>query len=189
MKKTNLDILDLPDNPVHMSRFGHATVVDVVFDILPQEITANLDKEIMKESSDDPDQKFKDMVNHHYPPSYKKATKWLDEGKTSYDNKDYKHASYCFGVASHYISDTFMAPHCVSRESNKDHHNFEKAIDTITPKADYLKGDLESLMIKGVEQGQKDWKIWKQTKDISIVQSEADEAASTFYSIMKNILS
>ncbi len=189
MNDTKLD-LDLPDDPVHMSRIGHDTVAGVVFDALLPEMKANLNKEVMKESSDDPDKKFKDMVTHHYPPSFKRASKWLKEGKTSYDNKDYEHASYCFGVASHYITDTFMAPHCVNRESSDDHHDFEKAIESITPHANYLDGDLESLMKKGVEQGQKDWTKWKKNKyDDSILQEEADSAASASLTAIKNALS
>jgi Zinc dependent phospholipase C len=182
--------LDFPVSPFHMTKIGHATVVDAVFDALPPEVRNNLKKNIMEDSSDDPDQKFKDMIKHHYPPSFKEATKWLKEGKASYNNKDYEHASYCFGVASHYITDTFMAPHCVNHEPSKDHHDFEKAMEKIIPHANLLNGDLKSLMISGVERGQKDWKQWKKSKnDTSILQNEADMAASASLTAIKYTLS
>lgn len=173
----------------HMPWPAHATVAEVVFDKLPADVQKNLDKQKMKDSSNDPDEIFKDTALHHYPPSYKKATEWLDNGKKSYDNKDYEEASHCFGIASHYISDTFMAPHCVSREKAQDHHNFEKATNDMTPKASYLEGDLDSLMKKGVEQGKIDWPNWLKTHDTNIVQREVNEAASASFTAIKNTLS
>ncbi|WP_321421756.1 zinc dependent phospholipase C family protein [uncultured Methanobacterium sp.] len=181
--------LKFPENPFHMTRIGHSHVIDAVYNALPPEMKNNLKIDIMEDSSDDPDQKFKDMVKHHYPPSYKEATKWLTEGQTSYKAKDYDRASYCFGVASHYITDTFMAPHCVERESSKEHHNFEKKMESLTPNAVELKGSLDSLMKVGVEQGQKDWQAWLKTRDETILQSEADKAASASYTFIKNAIS
>jgi hypothetical protein len=181
--------LDFPVGPFHMTKIGHQDVVDAVFNSLPSEIRDNLKLDVMKESSDDPDQIFKDMVKHHYPPSYKEATKWLDKGKASYEQKDYKQASYCFGVASHYITDSFMAPHCVDHEPSNDHHKFEKKMENITPNAQYLDGYLESLMIQGVAQGQKDWKKWQSNKnDESILQEEANMAASATLTAIQNTL-
>lgn len=180
--------LDLPDQPEMMTRFGHANVIMAVYEALNSEIRHNLDKETLIETSDDPDEKFRDMVNHHYPPSYKKATKWLEDGKSKYNNSDYVSASECFGISSHYITDTFMAPHCVSHEPSDHHSKFEKKIESIQPKAVYLEGDLESLMIKGVEQGQKDWQKWESSHDVSILKSEADMAASVSLTAIQNAI-
>lgn len=168
---------------------GHASVAEVIYNAFPKNIKTNLDVEAMIDGSNDPDEKFKDTATHHYPASYKRAIKWLNDGKLNYDSKNYKRSSYCFGVASHYISDTFSAPHCVKGEPNKVHHKFEIVDDDYTPNVEFISGDLETLMKKGNEQGKIDWKNWEKTKNPSIPHTEADIGASVAYSAIKNILS
>ncbi len=56
-------------------------------------------------------------------------------------------------------------------------------------KLDLDADDLETLMKKGVESGQKDWTKWKENKDDdSILQEEVDSAASASLTA-KNALS
>ena len=167
---------------------GHASVAEKIFMGLPLDIQEKLNLDKMIDGSNDPDQEFKDTAAHHYPNSYKRAIKWLEEGKASYKEKDYDHASYCFGVFTHYVADSFAAPHCVSKESGKDHHNFEIVADELTPQITYLKGDLDTHMKKGFEKGKSDWKKWKKTHDKLIIQSEVDMGASAAYSALKNAL-
>jgi hypothetical protein len=167
----------------------HASVAEVTYNALPADVKKNLELKRMEDGSNDPDEKFKDMANHHYPQSLKKANKWLEDGKKFYETKKYSDASYCFGVATHYISDTFSAPHCVSKELSRDHHSYEKISDSYTPQVTYLKGDLDTLMKKGVEQGKLDWAEWIKTKDESIPHRGVDMGASVTYSTIKNILS
>lgn len=170
-------------------RPGHATVIEVVYGALPDDVKKNLELEQMKIGIRDPDNKFHDTISHHYPPTYKKATKWLDEGKNSYDKKDYEHASYCFGVAAHYISDTFVAPHCVDHEKGTDHHKFEKIGDDLTPEIIPVKGDLDTLLKNGFIQGQLDWKKWmKNKKDSSAVQDEMNHGVSVAVFAIENSL-
>lgn len=168
---------------------GHAAMIKVIYNALPDKLKRNLDLDAMIDGSNDPDEKFRDTAMHNYPKSYKKAVEWIDQGKLNYETGNYKRASYCFGIASHYITDTFAAPHCVSKESGKDHHNFEIINDDYTPTIQVVTGDLDTLMQKGVEQGKEDWKNWKITKDPSIAHSEADMGASVTYEIIKSILS
>lgn len=168
---------------------AHATIVEVIYNTLPSDIQKNLVLEKMKDGSNDPDEKFKDTATHHYPASYKRAFKWLEDGKKFYNQKNYDNASYAFGVAAHYISDTFSAPHCVSKESGKDHHNYEIVADKFTPKVTYLDGDLDTIMKKGIEQGKADWNKWKKTQDRAIIQAGVDRGASAAYTAIKNTLS
>ncbi len=168
---------------------GHASVAEAVFLTLPADVQKNLNLEKMKDGSNDPDEKFHDTRAHSYPASYKRAMKWLDKGQTSYEEKNYDDASYSFGVATHYISDSFAAPHCVSKESGKEHHKYEIVADTFTPNITYLEGDLESQMKKGVELGKADWKLWLKTQDREIVQQGVDRGASAAYTAIKNVLS
>ncbi len=181
-----------PENTGIILKWGwpaHASVIEVVYNALPEKFKKKLVLEAMKDGSNDPDEKFHDTASHHYPASYKKATKWLEDGKLNYQTENYKRASYCLGVASHYISDTFSAPHCVSGEPGKEHHNFEIINDNYTPIAKYIPGDLDSLMQIGVKQGIDDWKNWKKSNDKSIPHCEADMGASVAYSIIKDLLS
>jgi hypothetical protein len=177
-----------PDIILKWSWPAHASVSEVVFTALPDNVQENLVLDAMKDGSNDPDEKFKDTASHHYPASYKKAVKWLDDGKNNYDAGNYNRASYCFGIASHYISDTFSAPHCVSKESGKDHHNFEIVNDDYTPTATLLADDLDTIMQKGIQQGKEDWEEWKETKDTTLPHKEADLGASAAYTAIKNIL-
>jgi len=167
----------------------HANVAEVIYNTLLVNIRKNLNLEKMKDGSNDPDQKFKDTATHHYPTSYKKAIKWLEDGKKYYNQKNYDEASYSFGVATHYISDTFSAPHCVSGESVKEHHNYEIIADNFSPKITYLNGDLDTIMKNGVEQGKADWNKWKKTQDRAIIQAGVDRGASAAYTAIRNTLS
>jgi len=112
-----------------------------------------------------------------------------EKGIKDLKKKNYDDASYSFGVAAHYISDTFSSPHCVSKESGKDHHNYEIVADEFTPKITYLEGDLDTQMKKGIEQGKADWTEWKKTQDRTIIQAGVDRGASATYTAIKNTLS
>ena len=115
----------------------HSDIVDVVYYGLPANVQGKLDLNMMRDGSNDPDEKFHDFTFHSYPKSYEKAKYWLDQGKAAYDRGDYSNASYDYGVATHYISDTFSAPHGVSRESSADHSKYEDHAKKLTPVATY----------------------------------------------------
>ncbi|MCE5214543.1 MAG: zinc dependent phospholipase C family protein, partial [Methanobacterium sp.] len=142
----------------------HSEIADFVYQGLPPEVQKNLNLEIMKNASNDPDEVFKDFTTHSYPKSYQKAKTWLDKGKIAYDRGDYKEASYDYGVASHYISDTFSAPHCVSKEDSADHSKYEDQAKDLKPAATNVSGDLESLLRNGYTQGGTSWNDWLETK-------------------------
>lgn len=189
-KKENLK-LKKPDESVNFILWywpRHTSVIEIVFNVLPEDVKENLDLQAMVDGSNDPDEKFKDLISPHYPASYKRAVGWLYDAEINYDSGNYKRASYCFGIATRYIIDTFSAPHCISKNSNKDRNNFETVIDDYTPTVNYIPGDLRMLMQKGVDQGKKDWKNWKKSKNLSIPHSEADMGASVTYSVIKDIL-
>jgi len=77
----------------------------------------------------------------------------------------------------------------VSHEKGTDHHKFEIIANNITPQIFPVKGDLNTLMKKGVDQGKLDWDNWMKTKDNSTVQNEVNEAASVVLSTIINNLS
>lgn len=164
----------------------HSDIVDVVYYGLPVDVQRNLDLNTMRDGSNDPDEKFHDFTYHSYPRSLEKAKSWLDQGKSAYDSGNYVQASYDYGVASHYISDSFSAPHTVSDESSSEHSRYEDHAKKLTPNAVYENGDLNSLMQDGENQGINSWSRWLNTKDDSIIQNDLNRGASAALSAVKN---
>lgn len=164
----------------------HSDIVDAVYYGLPVDVQQKLNLNAMRDGSNDPDQIFKDFRYHSYPKSYGKAKMWLDKGKTAYDNGNYNEASYDYGVASHYISDTFSAPHAVSREAYTLHQEYEDQAKSLKPTATYRNGDLNIQMQNGYNQGAISWDQWLQTKNSAIIQKNINTAASVSFSAIKD---
>jgi len=163
------------------------SIIRVIYKALPGNIQENLDMDAMKDGANEPDEKFKDKSLYNYPNSYDKATEWLELGGLNYETQNYKRASFCFGIASHYITDTLQAPHCVV-ESGNDAQNFEVEDDGYIPIINSLEGDIKALMQNAVDKGKKDWIKWLKTKDPAIAHSEADLGASVVYNEIINII-
>jgi hypothetical protein len=164
----------------------HSDIVDVVYYGLPADVQGKLDLNMMRDGSNDPDEKFHDFTFHSYPKSYDKAKNWLDQGKAAYDRGDYGNASYDYGVATHYISDTFSAPHGVSKESSADHSKYEDHAKKLTPVATYSNGDLNNILADGKNQGAASWSSWLQSKDDAIIQKNLNMGASASLSAVKD---
>jgi hypothetical protein len=163
----------------------HSQIVDVVYYGLPSDVQKNLKLEIMENASNDPDEIFHDFTYHSYPNSYNKSIYWLNQGKTAYDSGNYDNASYDYGVACHYISDTFSAPHGVSGESSSLHSKYEDHAKKFTPKTGPVNGDLNSLMENGKVQDAESWNSWIQTNDDSIIEKNLDNGTSVCMSAVK----
>lgn len=159
----------------------HSDIVDSVYYNLPASKKTKINLAAMEDGSNDPDEKFHDTRCHSFSSSYYKANTWLSKGKLAYKNKNYKYASYCFGVASHYISDTFSAPHCVSGESSYLHTKYETQGGYLTPKISYTSGSIYSLMSSGYYKGKTDWSYWIKTKKSAYVQTDLNRAASVSF--------
>jgi len=166
----------------------HSQIVEKIYESLPTSIQKNLDLNEMKDGSNDPDEKFHDFSNHNYPNSYYKANEWLKKGKIAYNNKNYYFASYCYGVASHYISDTYSAPHSANDKSYL-HSIYENQANKLKSSISYFNNDLYTSMKQGDAQGEKDWSNWKKTRKSSIVQNDLNRATSATYLAIKNSIS
>ncbi len=159
----------------------HRSLVDAVYYALDSKQTLNLS--LMEEGSIAPDKYFKDYVRHSYPKSYKQAEKWLAMAEDTYKTKDYGRASYAFGVASHYISDSFVAPHYISGESDKLHSLFEKQAEhKVSAKCRHYRYDLNESLYKASE-NKMDWEIWLDNKDSSIPERETEESLALLYAV------
>jgi hypothetical protein len=163
----------------------HSAILEKTYDTLPSYIKKNLNLNAMKDGSNDPDEKFQDFINHSFPNSYSKAKKWLNKGKLAYNHKNYYYASYCFGIASHYISDSFSAPHSAN-EISYLHSKYESQARSLNPTMNITNKDLYTSLKQGDLQGEKDWNSWKKTKKTSIIQKDLNAATSATYSAIKN---
>lgn len=159
----------------------HREIVYKTYSSMPSNIKKNLDLNAMKDGSNDPDEKFKDWRNHEFPGSYYKAQEWLKKGKYAYSKKNYRNASYCFGVASHYISDTYSAPHG-AHYLPTPHSEYEAQANKLTPAiiSGYNK-DLYTSMKQGDAQDRIDWNLWKKTRKSSIAQNDLNQATTSTY--------
>lgn len=166
----------------------HSKIVDKIYYSMPVYIQENLDLTAMRDGSNDPDEKFQDFINHSFPGSYFKAKEWLNKGKLAYREKNYYYASYCFGVASHYISDTFSAPHSAN-DTSYLHSTYESQANTLKPSIYRTNDkDLYSLLKQGDRQGEKDWNVWKKTRKSSITQNNLNQATTASYSTIKRCI-
>jgi hypothetical protein len=163
----------------------HSQIVDKIYTSLPYTIKKNLNLAAMRDGSNDPDEKFHDTRAHSFPSSYTRANIWLDKGAASYKNKNYRDASYCFGVASHYISDSYSAPHCVSGESSYQHSKYEDQASYLTPTVTYSTNSLYNSMSTGKTQGSMSWNSWIVTKNKNLVQTDLNRGASASYSAIR----
>ena len=164
----------------------HSNIVDAVYYSMPANVQHKLKLNIMRDASNDPDEKFHDTRSHSYSSSYKKAKTWLDKGKVAYRNRNYNYASYCFGVASHYISDTYSAPHTVSGESSSQHSKYENQAKYMKPSLWYMGGSLQSKLYYGYKIGKVSWKNWSKSKNPVIVHNDLNRATAATYSSIRS---
>ncbi|HNR25672.1 MAG TPA: zinc dependent phospholipase C family protein [Methanobacteriaceae archaeon] len=163
----------------------HDDFVEEVYYFLPADAQQKLNLELMKSASDDPDFKFFDYRFHHYPASCARADYWLDRGASAYEKGDYDQASYSFGVASHYITDSFCAPHCVDGATGY-HSLYEIQATTLNPHITIKSGNLDTLMADGHVKGQYSWNSWMTSRDSSYIQADLNRAASACYVAINN---
>ncbi len=166
----------------------HQEIVESNYNTLPSDMKQNLDLNAMKDGSDDPDFKFFDFQYHRYPDSRIKMDEWLNKGQEHYKNGDYYSASYCFGVASHYITDSFAAPHCAGFKG-PDHTLYETKASLIKPELKRTDGNLNSLLIDGQSTGKSDWNNWINIKNDSYIQNDLNKATDASYSTIYNSIS
>ena len=148
-----------------------------------------------------PDKIFKDgkYGNHKYPKSYKLAESWLKNGKTAYQEGNYNYASYCFGVASHYISDSYVVTHCANI-SKSDHRDYEKRSKEMKPSAIWYREDqfeeinfsvtghnesLKSKLAEAYKTGETRWDMWIEKRSMALVQLDLDTATTIAYNAIR----
>lgn len=168
------------------SQQTHQNSISKIYYSLPSSVQHKLNLNEMKRGSVAPDAVFQDQTNHLYSNSYPKAVSWLKAGRSAYRYGDYNYASYCFGVASHYIEDTFSAPHCYVGETHEQHIAYEQQANSRVPSIRYISGSIKSILYSGYTQGKTDMRSWLKTGSSSIVQKDLNNAGSAAYSMIRN---
>lgn len=162
----------------------HPRIAQKSVEALPLEVQNKINMTLVHQGSIDPDSVFHDNVHHHYPPAYDKATHWLNITKIAWKKEDYNNASYAFGVASHYISDSFATPHYIAKEPSWLHSKYEKQpnqfeIQTAcSNKKINIKERLEQESNKEYL-----WSVWLEEYDPSIPQGQVEKATELMYSV------
>lgn len=162
---------------------NHYEIVYQVYYSLPDNVHENLSLFEMLEGSGDPDLRFLDYQNHHYPQSQVKADYWLNQGRTYYQSGDYRNASYCFGLASHYIADGLCPPHTGGGHTGYMHTKFELEAAMFTPHLNTGENrSMDDLYTNSTDI----WNSWIKTGETSLIQQSLDNAASESYIQIKS---
>lgn len=165
----------------------HEEIVESNYYSLPSDIQHNLNLNLMKKGSMTPDFVFFDFKYHSYPNSYGKAVYWLNKGQSYYKKGDFYYASYCYGVSSHYITDSFSAPHAAG-VGGLQHIIYEAKASFLKPDVVNITGNLNSTMYNGDLNGTKSWNMWIKNKNDSLIQNDLDHATGASYNAISGSL-
>ncbi|MBI4814415.1 MAG: zinc dependent phospholipase C family protein [Methanobacterium sp.] len=167
---------------------NHYAIAEEVYYSLPADAQDKLDLSKMLDGADDPDYKFFDFQYHHYPASEEKANYWLLKGRECYQNEDYKQASYCFGVATHYLSDSVCPPHS-GGNSGYDHTRCELQAILLEPHITDTTGDMNSTLSVCNQKSETAWEQWILTGDDKYIKQCLNKAADVSYLAVNSAVS
>lgn len=169
----------------------HYRIVQAAYDGLPENIRANLNLGLIKDGStrpdqyvDKPDEYGQTYPNHFQPKARAQAEHWLGVAKSYYRNGDFDNASLALGIASHYIADACCLAHNPPYTYYWNlHEEFEDRGTRIWPKQPWgiSNFDLSQMLEQAETNASVKWERWIQTRDISIVQEDLNNAAVYTY--------
>lgn len=166
----------------------HEVFVESLYYTTNTSIELNLT--LLKIGSITPDKVFKDNARHSYPAALDEAKKWLSRAKEAYVSGNSNEASFTFGVASHYTSDMFAAPHNVKEESSKDHSYYEDqaeySYEFVPCMEDSTLINLDKELEDAIRTKQEEWENWISSKDEKIPQNSVADAMQFFYKVYKD---
>ena len=166
---------------------NHKAIMEKVYYSTPYEIQSKIDLEELRIGSIAPDKDFHDNRLHHYPKSYNKTVYWLGLTEKYIKENNYKNASYCFGVASHYISDSFVAPHYISGEDPKLHTKFEYQASTIQTKCKKKDYNINKTLYKASIKNPNDWEDWLKNENKESPQKELEQSMELVFSVFLDV--
>jgi hypothetical protein len=184
-------LIILPSTSAWNSGIGdtHDNIASKLYHSTPAHIQKHLDLKEMKKGARWPDYNGESKKWHGYPLSVIRVNTYLKKAKNAYLNKNYKMESFYYGVMSHYISDTYAAPHTVKRLSF--HTKYYAQGDRSGIKNYKIRYSSPTMMLKyGYFEGQKsagEWEkrsLWK-FRTTSVVQNDLNRAFSATLSIYR----
>ncbi len=188
MKKLTLIILCFLIPSVYAWGWNtHQKLAGNIYFSFPLELQLKLNLTLIEEGSIAPDKVFRDNVNHHYPKTINLSLKWINLTKYYLSKNNYNNASYSFGVLTHYISDSFVAPHYIYKEDPKLHSKFESQVKEYKQKTKCNNNIISITRLSEGSENKKDWELWLLSKDPLIPQEESEEAQAFLYSISMNL--
>lgn len=167
---------------------NHYAIVGEVYNSLPADEQSKLSLSEMINGADDPDFRFFDFKYHHCPGGQEKADYWLNKGHEYYVNGEYEPASYCFGVASHYLSDSVCPPHC-SGDSGYQHTSYELQALLYQPHIAVYEGDVDSTLNRDSQLADEAWDEWLKNSDEKYIQEYLNKAVEVSYFGIKGAIS
>ncbi|MBS3167881.1 zinc dependent phospholipase C family protein [Candidatus Woesearchaeota archaeon] len=157
----------------------HENIIEYVYYNLPLEKQQELNLTKLKEGSIIPDRDFRDTRKHSLPKSLEEAEKWLNNDSD---------LSLNIGIASHYISDSFVAPHNIAGEDYDDHAKYEGQVKYYYPNSDCKDYGYRLEDLKIASKNSKNWNLWLKTKNKSVPEKEVEESTKFLFSIILNKL-
>lgn len=154
---------------------GHENIVSSVYYQFDNKTQDKLNLSELKRGSTDPDRVFHDTRLHHFPPSYERVVYWLEIANQSFQSGDFNNASYAFGVASHYISDSFAAPHTVDGEDPNEHSEYEVVANSFVV-SDCKKLGEDLFITLSNHTKPEEWQEWRETRDKHLVYNHYKDA-------------
>ncbi len=164
----------------------HKGIIESSFERFPGGLREKLSLPLMQDGSLRPDRDFHDFINHSYPRSIGPINYWLNLSKVAFLNKDYTTSSIAFGIASHYISDSYSAPHYVTNEDYNDHLEYENQAEAefdVECRYTNLEEDITT-----VQKGKKlEWDNWLKNNGRKYSKQSSEAAAVTVYNTGLNL--
>jgi hypothetical protein len=160
----------------------------ILAETIAESMNLDLNATVVKEGSIAPDKYFKDFRHHSYPNSVNKSYFWLNKTIYYYSIKDINNASYSFGILTHYVSDTFAAPHAVTKEDYNLHAQYEEQVSYYKPRTRCLRYNFNlAEELKKSQYNKNHWPEWLKTKDQKIPQAEVEQSLKLLFPLASYI--
>lgn len=157
---------------------NHRDIAAETYYAMPPDIQEKLSLKEMQNGSIAPDTKFFDFKYHIYPLTQDKAYYWLEKGRANYQLENYEYASYCYGVATHYIADGLCPPHSESGNSHYYHNLYEARAMFLSPSINYSYSNLDLFLESGAIESKNSWYDWLENGDDVNIQQDLNRAAT-----------
>lgn len=159
----------------------HRALVEAFYYSVDDETQQRLNITALQEGSIAPDKVFRDFRRHSYPYSLERMLYWLDKMRNA---RDATERGYAFGVAAHYLADSFSAPHNVVGEKYQDHRQYEDQAseDYVYVACANRSYDLAEELKAATEEGDT-WQDWLHTQNKEYPQEAVADAMDLVYAV------